>query len=147
MLGLFCAASWIQGVAENVAGGDWSVNYVKGPLPVHPKADKPELSSSTRAQVIAYLRGYFDALVRGGALPSNSGAYVKIPIGRSPPMLSVMSRPRDGPGSLLNTCAHALSYCNALGRGATDGFPCQVARRSCRVICIINITDPVHLNR
>lgn len=54
-------------------------NYVRGLLPVHPKADKPELSNRTRAQIIACLRGYFDALVRGGALPSNPAASVEIP--------------------------------------------------------------------
>lgn len=51
-------------------------NYIRGLQPVSQKAQKP-LSNRTRAQVVACLRGYFDELVRGGALPANPAASVE----------------------------------------------------------------------
>lgn len=51
-------------------------NYVKGLQRSSHKARK-DLSPRTRAQVLACMRGYFDALVRGGALPSNPAASVE----------------------------------------------------------------------
>lgn len=51
-------------------------NYIKGLQRVSQKAQKP-LSNRTRAQVVACLRGYFDQLVRGGALPANPAASVE----------------------------------------------------------------------
>jgi len=52
-------------------------NYVKGLQRAHPRPNKTDLSARTRAQVLACLRGYFDALVRGGALPANPAASVE----------------------------------------------------------------------
>ena len=48
-------------------------NYVKG-LQRSSQKKKEPLSNRTRAQALAYLRGFFDALVRGGALSNNSAA-------------------------------------------------------------------------
>lgn len=65
-------------------------NYIKG-LQRSSLRTKEPLSARTRAQVLACLRGYFDALVRGGALPANPAASVEnyrlnIKIGRAQPL-------------------------------------------------------------
>lgn len=51
-------------------------NYVKGLQRVSSKDSKP-LAKRTRGQVIACLRGYFDALVRGGVLVNSPASSVE----------------------------------------------------------------------
>ncbi len=76
-------------------------NYVKGLQRSSHKARK-DLSPRTRAQVLACMRGYFDVLVRGGALPSNPAASVEnyrleVRIGHAKPLTG------DNMGRLLDS--------------------------------------------
>ncbi|MGD9803405.1 MAG: tyrosine-type recombinase/integrase [Hyphomicrobiaceae bacterium] len=53
-------------------------NYVKGLQRVRQAPQKGDLSPRTRAQTLACLRGYFKALVCGGAIPANPTLDLKV---------------------------------------------------------------------